>query len=124
MADHPLVHLEISAADPAVSSRFYADLFGWKIEVDPRFNYHQFRTGGTPRGVDGAFVETDGQTYKTGDIIPYVGAEDIDGTLKRVEELGGKVLQPKTEIPGVGWFAFFLDPGGNRIGLFKRMENA
>jgi predicted enzyme related to lactoylglutathione lyase len=25
---------------------------------------------------------------------------------------------PKTEIPGMGWYAIFSDPTGNRIGLF------
>jgi predicted enzyme related to lactoylglutathione lyase len=28
---------------------------------------------------------------------------------------------PKQEIPAIGWFAFFADPTGNRIGLFKGM---
>ncbi len=124
MATHPIVHMEISAADPAAASKFYSDLFGWKIVVDPRFNYHQFSAGGSAGAIDGAFVATDGETYKPGDIIPYIGTDDIDGMLKRVEDLGGRILQPKTEIPGTGWFAFFVDPTGNRIGLYTGMENA
>ncbi len=114
MASHPFVHMEISANQPDVSSKFYSQLFGWKIDVDPRFNYYQF----SDTGVNGAFVQTDGQTYQPGQIIPYIGTDDIDATLKQVESLGGKTLLGKTEIPGVGWFAFFADPAGNRIGLF------
>lgn len=115
MKSHPIVHIEIAAKDTAAASKFYADLFGWKIEVDPQFNYYQFAAEGGPGG---GFVEADGKQNKAGDIIPYIGTDDIDAFLKKAESLGGKILQPKMEIPGQGWFAFFADPTGNRIGLY------
>jgi predicted enzyme related to lactoylglutathione lyase len=37
---------------------------------------------------------------------------------------GGKILAPKTEIPGMGWFAFFADPNGNRLALYRAMNEA
>ncbi len=112
----PFVHIELSAQDPAASSKFYAALCGWKIEVDPKFDYYQF---GIDKSFGGGFVKPDGQTYKVGDVVPYIGTDDIDSMLKKVESLGGKVLQPKTPIEGIGWFAFFADPGENRVGLFE-----
>lgn len=115
MAHHPIVHIEISAQDPAASDKFYAQLFDWKMEVDKQFDYHQFKAEGGPAG---AFVKVDGQQYKAGDIVPYIATDDIDATLKKVAALGGKTLTPRTEIAGTGWFAFFADPSGNRIGLF------
>jgi uncharacterized protein len=115
MATFPIVHLELSAKDPAATSKFYADLAGWKIEHDPRFDYYQFSAEGGPGG---GFVVPDGKQYNAGDVVPYLGVDDVDATLKRVESLGGKVLLPKTEIPGMGWFAFFADPAGNRMGLY------
>jgi predicted enzyme related to lactoylglutathione lyase len=39
-----------------------------------------------------------------------------------VEELGGKVLHPKTEIPETGWFAVFQDPTGNVLALYTSMD--
>ncbi len=122
MSEHPFVHIEISAQDPAAASKFYSDLFGWKVEVDPKFDYHMFNPGS---GLAGAFVGTVGpgsDMYKPGDIVPYVGTDDIDATLRKVESLGGKVLLPKTEIEGMGWFAFFADPTGNRMGLFTEKQ--
>jgi uncharacterized protein len=115
MPAHPIVHLELSAKDPAAASKFYADLCGWKIEVDPNFNYYQFTAEGGPGG---GFVQPDGKMYNAGDVVPYIGTDDIDAMLKKAEALGGKVVLPKTEIPGQGWFAFFTDPSGNRIGLY------
>ena len=119
MPTFPIVHLELSAKDPAAASKFYAELAGWKIEHDPQFSYYQFSAEGGPGG---GFVEPDGKRYNVGDVIPYLGTDDIDATLKKAVSLGGKVLLPKTEIPGMGWYAFFADPTGNRIGLYTSMH--
>lgn len=115
MPASPIVHIELAAKDPAASSKFYADVFGWKIEVDPNFNYHQFAAEGGPGGGFNPVNEN----FKEGEVIPYLGTDDIEAALKKVERAGGKVLQTKQEIPGIGWFAFFADPAGNRIGLYK-----
>jgi predicted enzyme related to lactoylglutathione lyase len=34
------------------------------------------------------------------------------------EALGGKILTPRSEIPGMGWYGLFSDPTGNLVGLF------
>jgi len=44
-----------------------------------------------------------------------IGVENLDDTIKRVENNGGKVLLPKTKIPRVGWVAKFLDTEGNLL---------
>ncbi len=118
MAGHPVVHIEISAIDPQAASKFYSEVFGWKIEIDPNFNYYQFLPGSGPNG---AFVQTgtDISAVEAGQQLIYFGADDIPGTLARIEANGGKVLASETEIPGIGSFAIFTDPTGNKIGLFK-----
>ena len=45
MEGHPIVHIEIASSDPKAAGKFYSDLFGWKIEVDDRFNYVHGRAG-------------------------------------------------------------------------------
>ena len=120
MSNHPIVHVEIPAQDTAAASKFYADAFGWNIQVDPSFNYHMFQADPGPGG---GFVEIGGMgDYKQGEVLIYIGTDDIDATLAKVEALGGKTLQPKTEIPQMGWFAYFADPAGNRIALFMNMQ--
>lgn len=115
MSTQPIVHFDISAKDPAVSSKFYGDVFGWKIQKDDKFSYYMFQAEGGPGG---GFVQV-GKDYKAGEVIPYIMSQDIDADLKKISAHGGKVLSPKTEIPGIGWFAFFADPAGNRIGLYS-----
>jgi predicted enzyme related to lactoylglutathione lyase len=118
------VHIEIPAKDTGAAGKFYGELFGWKIEADPTYNYVQFQAEGGPGG---GFVEV-GQSsapvvYKTDSLLVYISTDDIDATLAKAESLGGKTLMPKTEIPQVGWWGVFSDPTGNRVGLYTSMRH-
>jgi predicted enzyme related to lactoylglutathione lyase len=115
MAGHSIVHLEIPAVNVGAASQFYSDVFGWKLETNPTYNYVTFEDGG---GLRGGFVEPLEPTYKPGGLLVYLATDDIEATLATIEAHGGKTLHPKTEIPHVGWWAVFSDPAGNRLGLF------
>jgi len=118
MTGHPVVHIDIPANDTKGASQFYTNVFGWNIIHAPEFNYYMFQAEGGPGG---GFVNTDGHgssDYKTGEVIVYINTDNIDASLAQIVEHGGKVLLPKTEIPQNGWFAFFADPEGNRLGLY------
>lgn len=52
----------------------------------------------------------------------YVDSADIDADLKKAEELGGKIIMPKSEIPETGWFGIFEDLTGNHIALYTSMN--
>jgi predicted enzyme related to lactoylglutathione lyase len=43
----------------------------------------------------------------------------IDEALKKVEAEGGSTVQPRTEIPNMGAFAYFKDSEGNTLGLWE-----
>ena len=45
----------------------------------------------------------------------------LDDYSQRIEALGGTVIVPKMEIPGVGWWAFAMDPEGNRFAILQEM---
>ena len=49
----------------------------------------------------------------------YVGVESVDGTIAKVTQAGGRVVTPKTPIPGMGAYARVADTEGNVIGLFQ-----
>jgi uncharacterized protein len=118
MKAYPIVHVDIPAEDPQAASRFYADFFGWQVQPLPTMAYIRFQT---PNGLTGGFVGPGGeQQLRAGELLLYVGSDDIDGDLKKAEALGGKILMPKTEIPKTGWYGMFEDPAGNRVGLFHR----
>lgn len=122
MSNHPIVHVEIPANNPEAAGKFYADVFGWNVQADQMYNYVQFQAAG---GLGGGFVTT-GEAgtdsgavhYKPDSLLVYIGTDDIDATLAKINSLGGKTLLPKAEIPHIGWFALFSDPTGNRVALF------
>ena len=119
---HPIVHVEIPATDPQALGDFYKNTFGWNLTLDTTFDYLQFDGDGGPSGAFSRNTDPmeNGQWAGAGPNSPllYLGTDDIDGDLAKVEAAGGQVLVPKMEIPGIGWMAIFRDPSGNHIGLY------
>lgn len=114
MAKHEIVWIEIPSADRKTSAEFYSSLFGWKIDNSmEEMNYTMF----TPEsGPGGGFPDLrDG--FEPGDVTVSISTDDINASLALAESLGGKIIVPKSEIPGIGWYAIFEDPTGNNIGL-------
>ena len=110
----PVVHFEIGARNADTAKRFYQSLFGWGIESHGPANMIDT---GSAEGIQGnvAIAEAEPRAY----VMFYVQVEDIGSSLKRAHELGGKVIVPASEVPGMGHFAWFADPDGNTIGLWK-----
>jgi hypothetical protein len=48
-----------------------------------------------------------------------MGVDDLDATLVKAEELGGKTVVQPMPITGVGTFAMIQDPDGVMLGLFE-----
>jgi len=76
-------------------------------------NYMMVDTGGQPGG--GINIV---DTMKPSGTVLYVEVEDIEAKLAKASQLGGKVIAPKTAIPGIGFFGMFEDPDGNTMGVF------
>jgi len=115
MSEGQIVHIEFAANDPDAAAKFYAELFGWKTEPYPGAEYTTFEPTDAPGG---GFAKVDGKLYQAGTVLAYIFTSDIEGMLEKIEAAGGKTLQPRMEIPGMGWFALFSDPTGNTVGLF------
>src|SRR5579883_1047272 len=64
MSGHPIVHVEIPAADPRGTSQFYAEVFGWRVHTDPSFDYTMFAAEGGPGG---GFVRPSDEPAPNGD---------------------------------------------------------
>ena len=115
--DHIICHFEIPADNVQSLAGFYTKLFGWKIEQLPGFgDYWSVRTSEAEGALGGGMMK---RQHPQQAIMNYVLVEDVAAYAAKAEELGAKVLLPKTEIPGMGWFAVIDDPQGNCLGLFQ-----
>ena len=119
MGHHAIVHIEIPAHDQASAAGFYRDLFGWQIQAAPDLDYTFFQA---MWGAGGGFSTVDDEVVTPGRLLIYVATDDIEATLTEAERLGGRTLTPRSVIPNVGWYAIFLDPTGNRVGLFTPLQ--
>jgi uncharacterized protein len=108
---HKIIWYEVIGKDGDKLKRFYSDLFGWKYREQPGMNYGM--TDPQDTGIGGGVGSVASGVNWAGF---YVGVEDVDQTLRKVEQLGGKVIVPTTKLPDVT-FAVFSDPEGNSVGL-------
>lgn len=113
---HPVVHFEVSGEDLGKLQQFYTDVFGWnarKVPGDMPYVMVEKEDGGIGGGIGQA---PDGN----GHVTFYVGTDDPQATLDKVEKAGGKTILPVTELPQVT-IALFADPEGHVVGLAKGM---
>jgi hypothetical protein len=111
----PIVHFEIGAVDAPAMQKFYSELLGWSIDSNNPWNYGMVDTKGEG-GIGGGIMAA---PHGEGWLTFYAQVDDIPATLDRAVQLGGSIALPMQEIPGMGWSAFFKDPEGNLVGLFK-----
>lgn len=115
---HGFVHVEIPSAEFERTERFYRELFTWKMDIVEEEDYMLFETG---ESVNGAFYHSPQHTGQQGVVI-YIHVDDIDQTLQRVPELGGKIISDKAPDKGSGSFALIRDPDGNVLGIWEKNE--
>lgn len=112
---HGFCHVEIPTTDAKKSQEFYGKVFGWKFEETPG-DYVMFRP---PEGLGGGFT-TESRPSKDGAVL-YIEVADIDKKLGEIEQSGGKRLVQKTKISDeFGFYALFVDPCGNSVGLWSK----
>ncbi len=118
---NPVVYFEIPVTDLDRATKFYTAVFNFNFEkeVIDKNEMALFPFTDKHSGISGALAK--GEIYKpTKDgVIIYFKTENIDSTLKLVNELGGKILYPKTSNGDIGFVAEFEDSEGNRIALHE-----
>lgn len=124
----PLVHFEIPVDDLERARKFYGEIFGWNLEDWPMpdgSTYIGVRTTPVdektrqplkPGAINGGIMKRNPQAKAP---ILAVHVESIDERIKQVEAMGGKVIMPKIDMMGMGFYAYVSDLDGNTIGLWQ-----
>jgi predicted enzyme related to lactoylglutathione lyase len=110
---------ELMTTDVEGAKKFYAAVFGWSSfdnEMGGGMTYTLFRRNGEGSEVGGCMPRPEGVDAPS-HWKPYIGTDDVDGTVAKAQELGGTVLAEPADIPGVGRFAVLQDPQGAPFGL-------
>lgn len=110
---NPVVHFEVTGKDGKKLQEFYSQAFGWSINADNPMNY------GIVEAQDGQGIGGGIQGGENTQVTFYVGVDDPQAVLDKIESMGGKTVVPVTVVPDMVTFAQFADPDGNVVGLVK-----
>ncbi|HZS10851.1 MAG TPA: VOC family protein [Nitrospirales bacterium] len=114
-----LCWFEIPADDPERAKKFYSGMFGWKIKPFPGAavsDYWHIDTGGHDKTPDGGLMT---RKHPNQPITNYIAVPSVDKAVAKLEQLGGKVMKPKSAVPGMGYFAICLDTEDNEFALWE-----
>jgi hypothetical protein len=112
------IHFDLTADNPERAMNFYKAVFGWKFEKwNGPMEYWMANTGDEKEpGINGG-ISKKGESGMPN--MNTIGVPSVDEFSNRVKDKGGKVLQPKTAIPGIGWFATCQDTESNIFGIMQ-----
>ena len=123
MADS-VVHFEVPYDDPDRARAFYVDVFGWKIQQVPEFDYNFVQTGAT--GEDGmpsapGYIGG-GMFQRSKDVdrpVITLAVDDMDAALERIRAAGGSPVGEPMQVGDMGIAGYFTDTEGNLMGLWQ-----
>lgn len=127
-----VVHFEIPADDKERAKHFYASIFGWEFADMPMsggMTYTMARTVAVdekqmPReagAINGALMQ---RTDAVRAPVLAINVSSVDETLAKITAAGGRMVVPKMEIAGMGYYAYAADTEGNVIGLWEEIKKA
>ena len=110
---------ELGTTDTEKAGDFYTGLFGWAKEdmSGGPIEYTMFRNG--DRAAGGMYKITPEMGPIPPNWLVYFAVDDCDASLQKATELGGQVMKPADDIPGIGRFAILLDPQGAAFAIIK-----
>ena len=129
---NPVVHFEMPAENRKRMAEFYSNTFGWKIQqLGPEMGEYMLVTTSEtdekgfylkPGMIGGGFYQkTDDPVSNHPSVV--ISVDDINESIQKVKNGGGKVLGEPMPIPGVGTFVSFIDTEGNRVSILQPLEN-
>jgi uncharacterized protein len=116
---------ELITTDVEAAKAFYTRVMGWGVlnASLPGGAYTLFTAGNDLVGGLMHLPEDASKASATPSWLGYVGVDDVDAAADRVENLGGAVHVPPTDIPDISRFAIFTDPQAARLAAIKRLNH-
>ncbi len=124
----PIVHFEIPVDDLDRAKKFYGPIFGWNLTDWPMPDGSSYvgvhttpidektRQPLKPGAINGGMMKRNAMAKAP---IFAVQVSSIDEKVKMIEQAGGKVIMPKVDMMGMGFYAYVTDLEGNVLGLWE-----
>ena len=121
-------YFDLTVSDLDAARRFFQGVLQWRFERFPMpYEYYRIQAGPAEEaGIDGGVGAIKDAPHAGGRPMTQVTipVKDLDAVLAKVHENGGRVVEPKMPIPGIGWYATCAEPGGLLFGLIQADPSA
>lgn len=113
-AHEKLNYVEFPARDLAATRTFFSAVFAWRFEeFGP--DYCAF----SGQGLDGGFYRSElYSSTRNGSALLVFYSDDLQATLTKVEQAGGRIEKPIFNFPGGRRF-HFSEPSGNEFAVWS-----
>jgi len=116
-----VIHFEISAKDSERAVKFYQEVFGWQVNKYGPMDYWLVKAGEEKEmGINGAIS---GESSFKG-TVNTISVPSYEEAAKKIVEAGGKIISPKTAVPGIGYMSYCKDTEGNVFGIMQTDSKA
>jgi hypothetical protein len=110
--NHTIDFVELYSTDLSKTKSFYGAVFGWTFK-DYGPDYMDIQGA----GLSGGFARVD-KAPTPGGALVVLYATDLEATLARVREAGGRISKEIFSFPGGRRF-HFVDPTGNELAVWS-----
>lgn len=127
MKKSPVVHFEMPYKNVKRVSKFYSGVFGWDMtymgtKMDHYVVAHTALTdkkmmNKVPGTINGGFYLNTKSDNPSPSFV--ISVENLEKAMLLIKKAGGKILGKPQEIPGIGLWASFKDPEGNRVSILQ-----
>jgi predicted enzyme related to lactoylglutathione lyase len=121
-------YFDLTVHDVGQARAFFESVLGWRFEkFDMPYEYFRIYAGSNSEpGIDGGVGAVKDAPLSEGKPMTQVTipVPDLDKVLARVIAAGGRIVEQKISIPGVGWYATCAEPGGLIFGLVQSDQGA
>ncbi|MEO1401521.1 MAG: VOC family protein [Cyanobacteria bacterium J06635_1] len=117
MNEHEKInYVEFPAKDMEATKAFFTKVFGWSFEdFGPEY------TAFSNEGLDGGFFKSDlVASTENGSALIVFYSKALEQTQAKIEQAGGKIIQPIFSFPGGRRF-HFCDPSGNEYAVWSEI---
>jgi len=116
------VWYELMTTDPKAAIAFYTEVVGWKTQPWENGEYTMWMGSQGPLGGAMVLPEAAKKMGAPPHWMANVQVADVNKTVARVRELGGKVYVEPSDIPKIGRYAVIADPQGASLSLIQPLE--
>ena len=116
-------YFDLTVNNITEARNFFGAVLGWQFERFPMpYEYYRIKAGPADEpGIDGGIGSIKDTAISAGRpmVNLTVTVPSLDECIAKIEANGGSVIEPRTPIPGIGWYATCAEPGGLKFGIIE-----